>query len=122
MKLLFDQNLSFRLCDLLSDLFPDSTHVGRVGLGQADDMAVWRYAQSGDFLLVSQDADFAELALLNSPTSKVLWLRSGNRPTPYVARLLRDRSEAIFAFAGDDNAVCLELYQRHQVMICSHDR
>jgi len=24
MKLLFDQNLSFKLCSLLSDLFPDS--------------------------------------------------------------------------------------------------
>jgi hypothetical protein len=31
MKLLFDQNLSFKLCTLLSDLFPDSKPVRELG-------------------------------------------------------------------------------------------
>ena len=33
MKLLFDQNLSFKLCALLSDLVPDSKPVRQLGLG-----------------------------------------------------------------------------------------
>jgi hypothetical protein len=37
MKLLFDQNLSFKLCQRLADLFPDSDQVRRLGLDQADD-------------------------------------------------------------------------------------
>src|SRR5208337_1653787 len=37
MKLLFDQNLSFKLCALLSDLFPDSKPVRQLGLDQSED-------------------------------------------------------------------------------------
>jgi hypothetical protein len=44
MKLLFDENLSFKLCARLSDLFPGSRQVQLVGLAEADDAAIWRYA------------------------------------------------------------------------------
>ena len=33
MKLLFDQNLSFKLCQTLTDLFPGSTQVRLLGMG-----------------------------------------------------------------------------------------
>ncbi|MEI7553723.1 DUF5615 family PIN-like protein [Candidatus Chlorohelix sp.] len=35
MKLLFDQNLSPRLVNMLEDLYPDSLHVSAVGLCSA---------------------------------------------------------------------------------------
>jgi len=41
MKLLLDQNLSPRLADRLTDLFPNSIHVQQVGLGKALDAVVW---------------------------------------------------------------------------------
>jgi predicted nuclease of predicted toxin-antitoxin system len=78
MKLLFDQNLSFRLCHLLADLFPGSSQVRLVGLAEADDRVVWEYARSGAFTLVSQDSDFADLAAFLGPPPKLLWLRTGN--------------------------------------------
>ncbi|MBE3099746.1 MAG: DUF5615 family PIN-like protein [Planctomycetes bacterium] len=40
MKLLFDQNLSFRLVGRHSDCFPGSEHVRDAGLANADDAAV----------------------------------------------------------------------------------
>lgn len=40
MKLLFDENLSHRLVQLLEDLFPNSIHVRDVGLKAADDPLV----------------------------------------------------------------------------------
>ena len=40
MKLLFDQNLSYKLAHRLADLFPDSTHVREVSLHEADDSVV----------------------------------------------------------------------------------
>jgi predicted nuclease of predicted toxin-antitoxin system len=61
-KLLFDQNLSFKLCQRLADLFPGSNQVRLLHLEQADDRAIWEHAKSGGFVLVSQDADFAEMA------------------------------------------------------------
>lgn len=39
MKLLFDQNLSFKLCQLIADLFPEAHHVGLLGLSEVGDRA-----------------------------------------------------------------------------------
>ena len=47
MKLLFDQNLSFKLCQQLADLFPESGQVRLLGLSEADDRAVWQHAKAG---------------------------------------------------------------------------
>ena len=62
MKLLFDQNLSFKLCARLADLFPHSNQVRLAGLETADDRAVWEFARSNGFTIVSQDSDFADMA------------------------------------------------------------
>jgi predicted nuclease of predicted toxin-antitoxin system len=64
MKLLFDQNLSFKLCQQLADLFPASSQVRLLGLAEADDRAIWLYAKTNGFALVSLDSDFAEMAAL----------------------------------------------------------
>jgi predicted nuclease of predicted toxin-antitoxin system len=45
MKLLFDQNLSFRLCKDVVDLFPESSHVRLLGLSEATDHTLWDYAK-----------------------------------------------------------------------------
>ena len=110
MKLLFDQNLSHKLPQLLSDLFPGSAQVRLLDLGQADDRRIWDVAKAGDFTIVSLDADFAELAHLRGPPPKVVWLRYGNQPTQFVADLLRSQAAAIQAFGDDQGTACLELY------------
>ena len=109
MKLLLDQNLSFNLCRLLADRFPDSAHVRRLGLEKATDRAVWDFARANEFVLVSFDSDFAELAALLGPPPKVIWLRCGNQPTAIIEALLRNQSEALAAFEVDE-AACFEVY------------
>lgn len=49
MKLRFDQNLSFKLSQALSDLFPGSSQVRLLGLAEADDRAVWQHAIANAF-------------------------------------------------------------------------
>jgi predicted nuclease of predicted toxin-antitoxin system len=110
MKLLFDQNLSFKLCQRLADLFPDSSQVRLLGLAEADDHAIWHYAQANGFTLVSQDSDFADMATLFGPPPRVIWLRCGNQPTEYMDKLLRDYAHAIASFEQDPAAACLEIY------------
>jgi len=61
-KLLFDQNLSPRLVESLSDLYPGSAHVYSIGLDQASDLVLWKYAREHGFTLVTQDADFSEMS------------------------------------------------------------
>jgi predicted nuclease of predicted toxin-antitoxin system len=75
MKLLLDQNLSFKLCQNLADLFPESNHVRLLGLSETGDRALWDYARAHGFTIVSQDADFAEMAALLRTPPKVVWLQ-----------------------------------------------
>lgn len=44
MKLLFDQNPSFKLCQRLADLFPESSQVRLLGMADADGHTPWHYA------------------------------------------------------------------------------
>jgi predicted nuclease of predicted toxin-antitoxin system len=109
-KLLFDQNLSFRLCRLLADVCPDASQVKLVGLEAADDGVIWAYAARHGFAIATLDADFADIAALRGAPPKVIWLRCGNQPTQVVAQLLRDHATQIEAFLKNDEAACLELY------------
>jgi predicted nuclease of predicted toxin-antitoxin system len=109
MKLLLDQNLSFKLCRKVAHVYPDSEQVRTLGLASADDREIWRYAGAHDFTLVSLDADFAEMAALLGPRPKVIWLRCGNQSTAVIERLLLDRTESIAAFERNA-AACLEIY------------
>ncbi|CAN5120174.1 DUF5615 family PIN-like protein [soil metagenome] len=109
MKLLFDQNLSFRLCEAISEMFPGSIHVRDVGMDVAGDRAIWKFAEGNGYTIVSQDADFAEIAILLGGPPKVIWIRAGNLPWVEIAALLRRYAGIIAAF-DDDEAVCLEIY------------
>lgn len=64
MKLLFDQNLSRRLVSELDDFFPGSVHVTSVGLDIAEDRAIWEFATTNEFTIVSKDSDFRQLSFL----------------------------------------------------------
>jgi predicted nuclease of predicted toxin-antitoxin system len=110
MKLLFDQNLSFKLCRQLVDIFPDSQQVRLLSMEESDDRAIWDHAKANGFILVSQDVDFADMATLYGPPPKVIWLRCGNQPTSEIEKRLRDHVDAIAAFEEDDAAACWEIY------------
>ena len=110
MKLLFDQNLSFKLCRQLADIFPDSNQIRLLGMEETQDRDIWDYAKTNGFILVSQDVDFADLATLYGPPPKVIWLRCGNQPTHVIEQRLRDHIESIVAFEQDEDAACWEIY------------
>lgn len=54
MKLLFDENLSFRLAAALADIYPGSVHVREAGLLGADDLRIWDYAAKHGFSLLQR--------------------------------------------------------------------
>ncbi len=109
MKLLFDENLSHRLAEKLSDLFPGSTHVRFVGLESAEDPKVWELAVKDDFVIVSKDSDMHDRSLLFGFPPKVIWVRLGNCSTRQVEALIRLEVSRIAEFIGDDFASFLTL-------------
>jgi predicted nuclease of predicted toxin-antitoxin system len=109
MKLLFDENPSYKLARLLADLFPDSRHVRDVGLKAAGDPVVWEYAKNNDLMIVSKDSDMHQRSFVFGYPPKVVWVRLGNCSTSDVGRLLRRRFASIKAFHEDINASFLSL-------------
>ena len=90
MKLLFDANLSPKLVGRLGALFPDSIHVFDTGLARfTSDEAIWEYARSNGFVIVTADADFLGLAEKRGAPPKVVRLDNCNYSTPRVEVLLR---------------------------------
>jgi len=81
-KLLFDENLSPRLCRLLADVYPGSAHVRDIGLRGADDERICSYARDYGFTVVSKDNDFRQRGFLRGAPPKVVWLSVGPRRTP----------------------------------------
>lgn len=78
MKLLLDENLSYRLVPGLQAAYPGSSQVTLVGLGGADDRAVWRHALDHGYVLVTKDDDFLDLSALYGPPPIVIRLVLGN--------------------------------------------
>ena len=109
MKLLFDQNLSFRLVASLADLFPGSTHVGAALLDRSPDGETWSFAASRDFMIVSKDDDFRQLSMLRGAPPKVIWVQVGNCATSQIEQLLRRRYPAIESFSRSAESTFLIL-------------
>lgn len=85
-KLPFDANLSRKLVRRLEDLFAGSSHVQFEDLGQSADREIWQYAAEHDFAIVSDDADFFEMASTLGPPPKVIWLKGCDYPTAEAER------------------------------------
>lgn len=109
MRLLFDQNLSPRLPQRLSDLYQNSTHVRNVGLREADDSVIWGYALAHGFTIVSKDSDFQMRSIIDGHPPKVIWIRIGNASTNAVENMLREFNDAVTDFSDDDSSSLLAI-------------
>lgn len=109
MKLLFDQNLSFRLVERLADIFPGSRHVSQCGLATASDQTVWEYALAEGFVIVTKDEDFDVLSSVSGPPPHVVWIQLGNCTTADIESLLRRSQDDLHDFVGSDLRAILEL-------------
>ncbi len=95
MKLLFDENLSPRLVAALADIFPESAHVDRIGLGGECDNEIWSYAKANHYIIVSKDSDFYDKSILFGHPPKIIWIKRGNCPNRQIQLLLRNKTDVI---------------------------
>jgi len=109
MKLLFDQNLSWRLPQSLADLYPESRHIREFGLKESEDADIWEYAKAENFVIVTKDIDFQQRSLLYGYPPKVIRLRVGNCTAQMIESLLRKHSAIIHKFVSDKTKSYLAL-------------
>ena len=109
MKLLLDQNISYRLVKRIESQFPGTQHVSKLGLLNKADVDIWKFAKKENFIVVTFDSDFYDFSLTKGQPPKLIWIRSGNTTTINVERLLTEKAEQIASFAEDPIISCLEI-------------
>jgi predicted nuclease of predicted toxin-antitoxin system len=112
MKLLFDQNISFRVIRGIKDLYPEAKQVRELQLEDATDHEVWQYAKNHDFAIVTFDSDFYDMNLLHGCPPKIIWLRIGNTSTDSLITLFNNNHDLIWDFLQNPDyseVGCLEI-------------
>ena len=108
MKLLFDQNISFRLVKKLKDIFSNAKQVRELGLENSTDSEIFDYAKKNDYSIVTFDSDFCDLNIIRGFPPKIIWIRTGNTTTKNLELIIRRKSETIKTFLKEDFG-CLEI-------------
>lgn len=110
MKLLFDQNISFRILKHIPSEITTS-HVKKEGLINAQDYEIWKFAKSNEFTIVTQDSDFNDLFFLNGFPPKILWFKTGNLRTIDIADFLKIHLEDINNFINNPELGIYEIFK-----------
>jgi predicted nuclease of predicted toxin-antitoxin system len=100
-NILLDQNISFRVAALLSNVFDNVKQVRQLGLNDAADFDIWHYASKNNFTIITFDSDFIDLANLKGSPPKIIWLRFGNSSNLKIANKLISKAEIIKEFIDD---------------------
>lgn len=109
MRLVLDQNISFRLIPRLTDLCEHACHVKNLGLIDADDRDIWTYAREHGLSIVTFDSDFYDLSLIWGSPPKIIWLQTNDQRSDNVELMLRQNAETIRAFIERSDLSCLEI-------------
>lgn len=112
MKLLFDQNISFRVANKLTTEFPGCRQVRELQLEDKSDREIWDFAKREQYTMVTFDADFYDFVTLYGHPPKVIWLRIGNTSSDNLVKVFLHHSDIIKAFVTDSNysdIACLEI-------------
>jgi predicted nuclease of predicted toxin-antitoxin system len=107
MKLLFDENLSPKLPQLVVAVFPGSQHVRELGLMGHTDEEIWNYAAGNGFAIISKDKDFYQRAMLFGAPPKFIWLCIGNCTREDLLNLIRRHQEDMLAFETSPESVLI---------------
>lgn len=105
MKILLDQNLSYKLIKSISQKFPGSNHVSNLGLSDANDIDIYKYAREKNYTIVSHDSDFIDLILVKGSPPKLIWINTGNLTTKNVLSILENKFETIFQFINSKEEI-----------------
>ena len=84
MKLIVDAQLPPSLAVTLRQEGHDAVAVREIGLREAKDSDIWRYALENNAASLTKDEDFAERCLCTQNPPVVVWLRIGNATNPVL--------------------------------------
>lgn len=98
MSLLFDNNLFFKLPQLLDYIFPGSLHIIDIGMQNMPDIEIWNYAKEKNLTIVTKDKDFYHLSSTFGSPPKLIWLLLGNCKIEDTVKVLEQNQKEIHHF------------------------
>ncbi|MBS1518962.1 MAG: DUF5615 family PIN-like protein [Bacteroidetes bacterium] len=107
MKLLFDENISYRILKKLNPEFDKSIHCNKIDPQPKNDFDIWKYAKDNNFTIVTFDGDFYEWMVLKGFPPKIIWLRMGNKTTDNI---INDKFSDILDFHKNEDLGIIEIY------------
>ncbi|HNV31155.1 MAG TPA: DUF5615 family PIN-like protein [Cyclobacteriaceae bacterium] len=110
MKLLLDENISFRVLKSIISVFPQSIHVTNDSARLKRDFEIFEYARENNYTILTYDEDFYDLQLLKGYLPKIIWLRFGNSSNLKVVSKLVEHQSAIVSFIANSEVGILEIY------------
>lgn len=87
MKFLIDNNLSYKLTELLKPAGIDASHIKKELSIFSLDHVIWEFAKEHEFVILTKDNDFNELSQLFGCPPKVVHLMCGNKTTSYLIKV-----------------------------------
>ncbi|MBA2611258.1 MAG: DUF5615 family PIN-like protein [Bacteroidetes bacterium] len=114
MKILVDQNISYKLKTFNQNTPFEFIHVSDVGLAGKSDLEIWNYSKINNLVILTFDNNFYNLSLLNQSHPKILLLLIGNSSTKNLINVLLKKEKDILEFiTGSDHEkiYCLKIIQ-----------
>jgi len=109
MKLLLDENISYRILNSLKSIFPGSIHVNKEGSIKSD-VEIFQFAKRNDFTILTFDEDFYDLQLIKGFPPKIIWLRVGNINNLNLFNKIVSKKDEIEQFQVNVEVGILEIY------------
>ena len=88
MRFLVDAQLPPSLARFLTTIGEEAIACRDVGLRDADDGEIWRFAIAGGWCIVTKDEGFAVRHMTQAGGPQVVWLRIGNSTNPVLFQWL----------------------------------
>jgi predicted nuclease of predicted toxin-antitoxin system len=100
-KLLLDENLSYRIVGWLVPVFAHSQHVDSVGLHGRSGWAIWEFCPRPRFHHRFERQRLSSASFLYGAPPKVIWLSAGNATTEDIVAILNNQLALIERFLRD---------------------
>ena len=111
MKILLDENLSWRIIKQLMPFFTEVVHASELKIIQpANDISIWNYAKKNGFTIISKDDDFEKIVLLRKAPPKLIYLKTFNLDTNKLVDLILENKDKIIEFINSDQNDIFEIY------------
>ncbi len=109
-RLLFDENISYRIKKKVEITFSETIHVSDTELqSPAKDIDIWNWAKTNHYIIVTYDEDFESMFHIKGFPPKVILLRPGNQSTNNIAKVLISSLEEILSFSINKEIGFLEI-------------